>query len=136
MTMPQRIRWAVLCFPVPATLVPIGYDIAMGCFQVTGWLLILAAFLLPNAVYFFVTRRMESPVLLLSPAVPLCAFEVLVDVAYMTSASSTTGLVFLFAPLYGLVILGVGLLGGALARLVSGKARKTGSTRGGAGRSA
>ena len=129
MTMPKRIRWAVLCFPVLATLVPVGYDVAMGCFQVTGWLLILAGFLLPNALYFFVTRRMESPVLLLSPAVPLCAFEILVDVSYVTSSSSTTGLVFLFAPLYGLVILGVGLLGGALARLVSQKARRGGGRR-------
>jgi len=98
-------------------------DLAAGCLQVSGWLILLAVFLAPNAVYFLATRRMQSLILLLVPAVPLCAFEVLVDVVFLSSSNSTAGILFVFTPFYELAIVGVGLLVGALADRLVRKAR-------------
>jgi hypothetical protein len=123
LTRRQWIRWTVLLFPVLMALVVVVANVTTGCFQVSGWLLLLALFLAPNTVYFFATLRMRSLILLLAPAIPLCLFEVLVDVVYLSSTNSTAGILFVFTPFYELAIVGVGLLVGALADLLVRKIR-------------
>ena len=96
------------------TAVIVINDLLVGCINLVGWLILLGIIFVPNAVYAVITIRIQSLIILLVPAIMLCAFEIFVDYIYLVSTSSTTAIMFVFTPFYGVAIVLIGLLLGWL----------------------
>lgn len=75
-----------------------------------GQILFAAWNVLPNVVYSFSFSKSTSWVKLLLPAFLLCVVQLLFVTAYFRSASSSAALIFIFAPVYSLIVLAAGSL--------------------------
>ncbi len=123
MTLQKWIKWIVFLFPLPMTAVIVINDLLIGCVNLVGWLILLGIIFVPNAVYAVITIRIQSLIILLVPAIMLCAFEIFVDYIYVVSTSSTTAIMFVFTPFYGVAIVLIGLLLGWLIQMAVGAVR-------------
>lgn len=88
-------------------------------FKVLFWLipglgLFSAWNILPHILYFNATRKIYSYYLLLPPAILLCSVQLFFIISYFTSLSSTSALIFIFAPIYEGIVLAFGFLLGFL----------------------
>lgn len=68
----------------------------------------------PYIIYFITTIKLRSKFILITPAVFLCSFQLLLILEYFFSHSSTAALIFIFAPIYEIFLMGIGFFVGYL----------------------
>lgn len=118
MTVQKRIRLFMLLFPLLMAGIIIASDLLIGCVQLTGWMWLIGLFLIPNVIYFLVTIKTKSLLVLLLPAILLCASEILVDYTYITSTSSTTAIMFIVTPFYEIIVMVAGFIAALLVNFI------------------
>jgi hypothetical protein len=68
----------------------------------------------PHVVYFIASRNVQSKFILIAPAVFLCSLQLFFVMDYSYSDSSTSALIFIFAPIYELILMAIGFFLGNL----------------------
>ena len=107
--MNKIVRYLTLGLGIAYSVVPIymNYESLSLLFgQIVFFLLSITPFF----AYFFFSRKTNHLLNLLLPSVPICVFYAFLLSTYFDSASSTSALVFIVAPIFGFGILIVSYL--------------------------
>ena len=132
----KSIRYAVVSFGIGLMavvvilniVITIGYEEDRALFWLVlnfpSFVLLSIWNILPHLVYFKVTRKIYSYYILLTPAFLLCSVQLFFIATYFASLSSTSGLIFIFAPIYEGIALAIGFPLGALVEKIKNKVVK------------
>lgn len=103
----RKIRYGVLLFGIILMSYVLAEDYE-NTNLLFGQLLFGLWNIFPHVVYLTMTRNVKSKLILIIPAFFLCSLQLLFIVDYFYSSSSTSGLIFIFAPIYELIFMVIG----------------------------
>lgn len=106
----RRIRYYVLFFGISLISYIMVRDFKNISFMVKVGLWNISPFI----IYFITSKKIQSKFILITPAVFLCSFQLLLILEYFFSHSSTAALIFIFAPIYEIILMGIGFFIGYL----------------------